>query len=165
MKKIIFRVDDRLIHGQVIEGWIKHFKIASIIVACDRIAGDPLQEMIYKSSLPQGCDLEIMTVKQMKSSFSKDDYKKKMCLVLYESVDDLYNCRYMFDSEIYLNIGCVASREHKYEISDTVFLDIDEINKACDIRKDFPVFVHKLPWEHSVEINNFSKFLEGSEWK
>jgi mannose/fructose/N-acetylgalactosamine-specific phosphotransferase system component IIB len=63
---------------------------------------------------------------------------------------------------MYLNIGCVASREHKIEISDTVFLDINEIKKLCEIRKLYELHIRKLPWETGIEIMNFSKFLEES---
>ncbi|MCD8493639.1 MAG: PTS sugar transporter subunit IIB [Geovibrio sp.] len=161
MKKIIFRVDDRLIHGQVIEGWVKYYKIHRIMVVSDRIAGDSLQRMIYQSALPSGCTLEIMGVDQFVASFDSLKNVKDYTLVLMESVDDLARCTDLIDNDVYVNIGCVACREHKVEVSNTVFLDLDEIELVCSIRDMVEVYIHKVPWEPSVEIRNFSKLLKG----
>jgi mannose/fructose/N-acetylgalactosamine-specific phosphotransferase system component IIB len=159
-KKIILRVDDRLIHGQVIEGWIKYFKIIHVILVSDPISNNDLQQMIYKSILPGGCKLDVVTNEYFKK-FIKKIKTKKVVLILFESVADLYNYKDNITDEMMLNIGCVASREHKIEISDTVFLDKKEINMLCDLRKDFEIYIKKLPWETSIEIKNFAKFLEG----
>ncbi|GAB1534921.1 hypothetical protein ADMFC3_05520 [Geovibrio sp. ADMFC3] len=161
MKKIIFRVDDRLIHGQVIEGWVKYYKIHRIMVVSDRIAGDSLQRMIFQSALPSGCTLEIMSVDQFIAGFSRLKKVKDYTLVLMESVEDLARCMNLIDSDIYVNIGCVACREHKVEVSNTVFLDLNEIEQVCSIRDMVEVYIHKVPWEPSVEIRNFSKLLKG----
>lgn len=65
MKKVIFRVDDRLIHGQVIEGWVKYFKIHHIYLVNDRVNDDPLQKMIYASSLPLAQSLQYALKKSL----------------------------------------------------------------------------------------------------
>lgn len=77
-------------------------------------------------------------------------------------MDDLYDIRSLLNEQVYINIGCVASREHKIEVSNTVFLNPDEIYKVCRIRDDYDVFIHKVPWETSVEIRNFTDLLEGN---
>lgn len=161
MKRIIFRVDDRLIHGQVIEGWIKHFKIPKVIVVNDRIAKDALQRMIYESILPAGTDLEVYDISEFQGKYSTNG-GKDFKLIIFESVSDLFSCRDLLDDESYLNIGCVASREHKIEISDTVFLDMNEIVQLNEINESRRVFIHKLPWETSVEIKNVVKLIEGT---
>ncbi len=40
MTKLVFRIDDRLIHGQVIEGWVHALNLTRIVVASDRIKED-----------------------------------------------------------------------------------------------------------------------------
>ena len=39
-RRLAIRVDDRLIHGQVITQWVKVFKAQHIIVIDDKVAGD-----------------------------------------------------------------------------------------------------------------------------
>ena len=160
MKKLILRVDDRLIHGQVIEGWIKNFKIKDVYIVSDNIFEDQLQQMIYSSILPAGCDFKVYSMEKFHEVIKKLN-PKKSAIVLFESIDDFYEFRNEFNDLMYLNIGCVASREHKIEISDTVFLDVEEIRKLCEIRQKFELHIRKLPWETAVEIKNFSKYFEG----
>lgn len=155
--RVIFRVDDRLIHGQVIEGWIKYLKLKDLILLNDRIAADPLQKMIYSSIVPPECTLTIID----KSSFTADFlHKFNKTMILVESVKDLYDLKDILKGEYYINVGCVASREHKIEITDTVFLDLDEIKMLSELRESFDIHIKKLPWETEVEIKNFLHLLE-----
>lgn len=156
--RIIFRVDDRLIHGQVIEGWIKYIKIKNIILLNDRIAGDPLQKIIYSSIVPTECKLTILDKSNFTANFL--DKLNNKILILVESVKDLYDLRDILKDEYYINVGCVASREHKIEITDTVFLDLDEIKMLSELRESFEIHIKKLPWETGVEIKNFLHLLE-----
>lgn len=158
-KNKIFRIDDRLIHGQVIEGWIKYYKIENVCIANDRVAGDPIQSMIYKSIIPKGVDLYIYNLSDFSKNFSKNRWSN--FLVLFESVADLISVSSSIDRDIDLNIGCVANRPHKYQISDTVFLDLLEIQSLCKLREKYAITVKKLPWETSIEIMNFNKLLSG----
>lgn len=158
--KIFVRVDDRLIHGQVIEGWIKNFKIKRVIIVDDVVSSDPLQKMIYSNILPPDCQIEFFSVEEfIGTGMSRIS---KLTLILVASVSVLYKISNLLNEECYINVGCVASREHKIEITDTVFLDIDEIKMLNEIREKYEVHVKKLPWETSVEIKNFYRFLENN---
>jgi mannose/fructose/N-acetylgalactosamine-specific phosphotransferase system component IIB len=158
-RKLIFRVDDRLIHGQVIEGWIKYFKIREIIIVSDRVCKDDLQRMIYSSILPEDCILQFYSIENFINNFAEIYSAKRSILILFESVRDLYNVREVLNDEIIINVGCVASREHKIEITDTVFLDKDELILLSKLREKYDIQVKKLPWETAVEIKNFLSLI------
>ncbi len=51
---LFVRIDDRLIHGQVVEGWVQYLKATRILVADDRVAVNALQRSIMELSAPQG---------------------------------------------------------------------------------------------------------------
>ncbi len=38
----LVRVDNRLIHGQVVEAWLPHLKVSRVVVADDEAASSPL---------------------------------------------------------------------------------------------------------------------------
>ena len=46
MKISVFRIDDRLIHGQVITAWIAYADAKTIIVADDKAAGDEFTQSL-----------------------------------------------------------------------------------------------------------------------
>jgi len=62
MPEVLFRVDDRLIHGQVVEAWVPYLKADEIVVVSDEIASDELRRTIMRFSTPEGVELRILTV-------------------------------------------------------------------------------------------------------
>ncbi len=47
-----FRVDNRLVHGQVIEGWLPYTGARHLVVANDDLAGDALRQQIVELAIP-----------------------------------------------------------------------------------------------------------------
>ncbi|MGA1845733.1 PTS system mannose/fructose/N-acetylgalactosamine-transporter subunit IIB [Deferribacter abyssi] len=158
-KRIIFRVDDRLIHGQVIEGWIKYYKINDVIIVSDNIVKDELKKTIYKSIIPNSVSLNFYSVSDFKKKFDIKKIKNDL-LVLFEDVNTFMQVSDLLSDEIYINIGCVANRKHKIEVSDTVYLTKEEILALCTLRDKYMIFTKKLPWETNVDIKNFHKLVK-----
>jgi len=156
--KIIFRVDDRLVHGQVIEGWIRHYKIRHVLIVNNKIMEDSLQQVIYSSILPSGCKLGLYNKLDFKRIFNTIPVSGYM-LVLFENIGDLYDMKDLLSEKIYINIGCLASREHKIQISDTVFLNMEELVLLSKLREDHNIYIKKLPWDTNIEIKNFVDYL------
>lgn len=48
-----FRVDNRLVHGQVIEAWLPYTGARHLVVANDSLAEDPLRQQIVSLAVPQ----------------------------------------------------------------------------------------------------------------
>ena len=74
---VFTRIDDRLIHGQVVEGWVNYLKATAIMVADDRVASNALQRSIIEISVPEGLSVFIGTVEEicsrLKGSTSGDE--------------------------------------------------------------------------------------------
>lgn len=64
MPVVLFRIDDRLIHGQVVEAWVPHLKVEEIVVVSDEVAGDELRRTIMRFSTPEDVNLNILPVKE-----------------------------------------------------------------------------------------------------
>ena len=58
------RIDDRLIHGQIVASWVNVLRCNTIIVADDKAAGDDLQKMMLEMACPPNIKLAIKTVDQ-----------------------------------------------------------------------------------------------------
>ena len=60
MKNILVtRIDDRLIHGQVVTAWIKQYPINKILIIDDELSRNKLMERIYKAAAPVGVEVMI----------------------------------------------------------------------------------------------------------
>lgn len=61
---VFYRVDDRLVHGQVVEGWLPSEGIDHIIVISDAIAVDSLRQRLLRFATPRGVSLTISNLKE-----------------------------------------------------------------------------------------------------
>ena len=51
---LITRIDDRLIHGQVVTAWIKVYPINKILIIDDELSKNKLMTRIYRAAAPAG---------------------------------------------------------------------------------------------------------------
>jgi mannose/fructose/N-acetylgalactosamine-specific phosphotransferase system component IIB len=58
----VYRIDERLLHGQVVVGWGRRFGIEFHVVVDDRIAGTAWERELYASALPAGVESFFLTV-------------------------------------------------------------------------------------------------------
>jgi mannose/fructose/N-acetylgalactosamine-specific phosphotransferase system component IIB len=63
MPVVHVRMDNRLIHGQILVAWKTEFKIDHIIVTNDQVAGDPLQVTLLRALAPIGPKVSVLSIK------------------------------------------------------------------------------------------------------
>lgn len=57
MPLVLFRVDDRLVHGQVVIGWGRPLGIKAIVLVDDEVAGSSWEQDLYRMAAPDGVEL------------------------------------------------------------------------------------------------------------
>ena len=62
MPVAMVRIDDRLIHGQVVEAWIPHLKARRVVVVSDQAASDDTQRTLMRMALPDAISLEVVAL-------------------------------------------------------------------------------------------------------
>lgn len=62
MRVVLVRVDDRLIHGQVVVGWTRTVGSTHILVADDEVSKDATQKTLLKLAAPVGVKVSILSV-------------------------------------------------------------------------------------------------------
>lgn len=154
MKKIIYRVDDRFIHGQVLEGWVNYLHIPNVIIVNDIIAEDNMRAFIYKSTLPAGTNFSVFSVSDFLTQKQYSKFKKQRVLVIVGSVNDLYRLSSIFTDDIHINIGCISSSRHDICITDSVFVSFEEYDLLKKISENNEVYFNKVPWENPVVFSN-----------
>lgn len=84
----LFRVDDRLIHGQVVESWVPHLGAGEIVVASDEIAGDETRQLLMRFAVPEGVELRIMTLDEA-APYIKSGASDRKTLVLIPGIREM----------------------------------------------------------------------------
>ena len=59
---LLFRVDDRLLHGQVALGWGGRLEPTGYLLADDRLTADPEAELLYAAAAPPGCTVRVVPI-------------------------------------------------------------------------------------------------------
>lgn len=62
MRLALARIDDRLVHGQVIEGCCGPLRVHRILLANDEAANDPLQARLYRAASPPDVEMMVSTL-------------------------------------------------------------------------------------------------------
>ena len=62
MPIVLCRVDDRLIHGQVVVGWGQALGVARIILVDDQVAGSPWEQDLYRMAVTPEIEVEFVSV-------------------------------------------------------------------------------------------------------
>lgn len=62
MNSVYYRIDDRLIHGQVITAWSRYYKLKRIIIVDDEVSSDPIQKQIINAVSPKDIKVEVLSV-------------------------------------------------------------------------------------------------------
>jgi len=57
---VVFRVDDRLVHGQVVIGWGRPLKIDRIVLVEAEVAASEFEQDLYRMAVPAGIDVEFL---------------------------------------------------------------------------------------------------------
>lgn len=146
MKKSSFvRVDERLIHGQVLHGWVRHLHTRRILVVDRQVAADRLRQHIYASAVPPGIQVMFMSPEDFGASqhLEEDEHT----LFLFSSIEQF---RLAVGSQPVdcINIGCVQkTRSRKHEFN-SIYVSDAELAQLGDIKaRGTRVAFQKVPGE------------------
>lgn len=62
MPIVLSRVDDRLIHGQVVIGWGRPLGVKRIVLVDEEVAANPWEQDLYRMAVPEGIDVVFSSV-------------------------------------------------------------------------------------------------------
>jgi mannose/fructose/sorbose-specific phosphotransferase system IIB component len=126
----LVRIDDRLIHGQIIMAWSKAVPVERIVVIDDMVATDVIRKMLFETVAPPGIKVAILDVGQGIECLKNNLFNDEKLLVLVTNPATLVN---MVENGVKLtkvNIGGMSFRRGKNPLTKAVSLDSDD-------KKDF----------------------------
>jgi mannose/fructose/N-acetylgalactosamine-specific phosphotransferase system component IIB len=120
------RIDDRLIHGQVVLGWVPVVKPDRIVVACNRVAASDWERRFYASCVPPEVRTSFFSVDEAAQQIVSEPFQQEQLLVLFESAEDVWK---LVNAGIELkevNVGGLHYREGSIELLPFVFVTPEE---------------------------------------
>lgn len=148
---VLARVDNRLIHGQVLEAWLPFVQANSIVVASDEVAGKPLQKRLMKASVPSDIPVTIGSLAEIADYFAQSEISTRI-LLLFPSPIAAWQGYRLGIPLTELNLGNIPGGEGKCRLSCTVSLSEDELTILDQFEADgVRVNVRCLPTEEVLD--------------
>jgi PTS system mannose-specific IIB component len=89
MSIVLVRIDDRLVHGQIVQGWLKILDVNIILVVSDIVTLDTMQQMLMVMAVPDNIKLDIKDLKDATNVITSGQYDKERVMILAVSPSDV----------------------------------------------------------------------------
>lgn len=147
----LVRVDNRLIHGQVVSTWIPQLRVDEVVVVDDEAADSPLMRAAMTLALPPRVTTAI-------HRFDEVDWKglsegPRKVLVLVRGVAEAMDVVESGADVRHLNLGNVHFADGRKPVSPSVFLSKEELEILERIAaKGIEVEARAVPSDHRTTL-------------
>lgn len=156
----LYRIDDRLIHGQVVAGWGQPLGLGYIVLVDDVVAESDWEQELYRLGVPPSVDVIFATVAQAAHDISHYSTDARVGILLTGSVEAMLALVRSAGMPIAaVNVGGIHHREDRTQKLRYVFLTNDEERWLQDIEaRGTVVTAQDLP---SARPLSLSEILRG----
>ena len=155
MNILLVRVDDRFIHGQILEAWIPFLNAQSVIVANDTLASDDFQKTIMSMAIPERINLRIVPIDQVLTLHNDKELDGKRALVIVSSIKDAYRLHTIGFEFSRLNIGNNKGTATSKQISYSVWVDQEDLEMLSLLMdQGVDVSLQSVPRERNIDMKS-----------
>ena len=86
MSVVLYRIDERLIHGQVVMGWGPQLRVQHYVVVDDELATSEWEQDLYRLGLPDTASADFLTVGDARARLADLDDDPRRTVVLTRTV-------------------------------------------------------------------------------
>lgn len=123
--QMFFRVDDRLVHGQVTVGWQQYLRFNAICIIDDTLAADPFLADVLRLSAPADVIVKICSVEQAAAALN--ELASGHILVLVKTPQTALALAQNGVALPHLNIGNVAAAPGRARVYRSISLGPAEV--------------------------------------
>ncbi len=128
-----FRIDNRLVHGQVIEAWLPYLEAGRLLVVNDAIADDQMQQSIMSLAVPHKVKVEFLPLDGLPRALRAEEQNNT--LVLFANCQDARRAFELGDLFKVLNIGNLHYAPGKEQICVHAAVSEDDARCLCYLRE------------------------------
>ena len=160
MPIVHFRVDQRMIHGQVAISWSKAVNPNHIILANDAVASNALQQQILKIAAPKQVRLSMVSVEKVIGYLKRGLAPNENVFLLTQNIHD---ARKLFEGALLnkydsLNIGNMTFKEGAKKLNEKIFATDEEIKDIqWFIDNNVDIYFQMLPNDQKRSFKDIMK--------
>lgn len=156
---VLIRVDDRLIHGQVMTKWSKGMKTNALFVVDNATAKDPFMKDIYMmSTANSGMTIKVFSTDEVVEYWNKTNFENYNAILLVKTIAAAKEVIEKGLPVTKLNLGGIAkSKDSKFVLPNVAVKPEDfEVLKEIEA-KGIEVFFQIVPDTKSVGLKDAIK--------
>ena len=122
MSVVLYRIDDRLIHGQVVVGWGQRLGVGFIVLVDEGVRANVWEQELYRMGVPGAMDVAFATVAEAAPRIPEWEADARKGLLLTGDVETMVALCAAAPAIRRVNVGGLHAREGRTERLRYVFL-------------------------------------------
>lgn len=119
----LVRIDDRLLHGQIICSWVPYVEATALIVASDSVASNGLERDIMGACACEELKVAVLNVNEAAAEIRKSDDGDDRVIVVFGNLADAMRLYEQGIKFLALNIGNIHHAEGGRKLTPSVIID------------------------------------------
>ncbi|EFP60695.1 PTS mannose/fructose/sorbose transporter subunit IIB [Erysipelotrichaceae bacterium AF15-26LB] len=156
MKQIVFaRIDDRLIHGQVMTAWLKQCDANEVVIIDNELCKDTFVVMMMKSLIPSTISLKVFNDADA-ASYLKVDGKGEKILILVKTPQAVLTLMNNGITLEYLNIGGMGMKAGRSKLYKNIAASDEEREVFRELlNRELVMKVQVVPTEKAEDLGKY----------
>ena len=153
MSLVLYRIDDRLIHGQVVVGWGQRLGIKFIVLVDDAVRANVWEQELYRMGVPGAMDVVFATVAEAAPRIAEWEADPRKGLLLTGDVETMVALCAAAPAVRRVNLGGIHARDGRTERLRYVFLTEAEATQLTALAaRGVEVTAQDLPTAKPVPV-------------
>lgn len=127
------RIDDRLLHGQVVGFWTNTLKATRIMVPSDRVAADEMLRSVLRMAAPAGVKTSFIPVERAVRQIMEGRYAGQRVFVVCEGPADVLKMMDLGLPITKVNVGNIGGAEGRIAVKTSLSLSPEEAKMFHEI--------------------------------
>jgi PTS system mannose-specific IIB component/fructoselysine and glucoselysine-specific PTS system IIB component len=134
MPIVLCRVDDRLVHGQVVIGWGRPLGVDVIALVDESVAGSAWEQDLYRMAVPPGIELRFAGVVEAATHLAEWQTAEPRSMVLTGDIETMAALHRADPAAVHrINLGGVHHRPGRRERLPYLYLTDEELRILTDL--------------------------------
>lgn len=153
---VLTRIDDRLIHGQVMTAWVKKTRANQILIVDDEVAKDEFMREVLKMSAPSGISIFVKSLADS-VSFIKEELGADSRLIILtkgpEAIDALVESGIKIGKLVVGGMGARSDRRALYKNISASDEERKIFKKLID--QGIDIVIHIIPDQKEANLKKY----------
>jgi len=157
MSLALYRIDDRLIHGQVVVGWGQPLDVAFIVLVDDEVRESEWEQDLYRMGVPPQIDVIFASVAEAVTRLDEWERDRRVGILLVGDLDTAEALVAQSNGIRRFNVGGIHHRAGRSERLRYVYLTDDEASRLKRLAgRGVEITAQDVPSARPIPLGEFT---------